>query len=250
MRKRFFLTPIHFNNINMFRWVSLQLDEFGKLNSKEAMNNALHNLPSGLDETYARSLAGVPEGHREDAILLLQLLLFSNRPLSVEEVLHALTVDPGGPPGSCIRSDRLMPSMRSLSTLISSLVKESERLRRKYHGFRRHGLNRENPITTLQIAHSSVRDYLCSDLLESALQSKFTELGARKTLVGVCLAYFGTIMVTIPDYGTKVRAPLFWILHERVAGSCSSQRSRRSRPPPHHEIFGLEWVQISIKDVL
>ena len=65
---------------------------------KECINlleirRALAELPETLDDTYARILAKIPKRYRRVAHCALQLLAFSYRPLTVEEVAEATAVD-------------------------------------------------------------------------------------------------------------------------------------------------------------
>jgi hypothetical protein len=49
----------------------------------------LRTLPNGLDDTYARILAQIPEGRREDARFLLLCVVAAQRPLKKKEVATA-----------------------------------------------------------------------------------------------------------------------------------------------------------------
>lgn len=153
-----------------------------RLDSKHSINKALESLPEGLDEVYARSLNEVQAEHREDAILLLQLLLYSQKPLLVSEAILAMTVDPNGPAGRCIDLDKMMSEdMKPLLPLISNLV----RIVQIYTPGPKH----------VEIAHASVKDFLISPC-NKHWQQRFQETSARADILRNSLAYLGTIGVT------------------------------------------------------
>lgn len=62
------------------------------------LREALASLPRTLDETYTRILDGIPDDHKQEANRILQFLLFSKRPLRIEEAVDAIAVDPEGDP--------------------------------------------------------------------------------------------------------------------------------------------------------
>jgi ankyrin repeat protein len=51
------------------------------------------SLPETLDETYSRILETIPGENKQNAVRILQLLTYSERPLSVAEVVDAIAVD-------------------------------------------------------------------------------------------------------------------------------------------------------------
>jgi hypothetical protein len=51
------------------------------------------SLPETLDETYGRILDAIPGENKQNAVRILQLLTYSERPLSVAEVVDAIAVD-------------------------------------------------------------------------------------------------------------------------------------------------------------
>ncbi|KAF7969697.1 hypothetical protein HWV62_26146 [Athelia sp. TMB] len=72
----------------MFRWVVLQMDAVRRCNSARDLNIQLVSLPKGLDETYARIFE---RSERSDHLqILLQWLVFSERPMTVQTLAEAL----------------------------------------------------------------------------------------------------------------------------------------------------------------
>jgi ankyrin repeat protein len=77
-----------------FRWVVCQLDALRECLARN-VSRVLSQLPKSLDETYLRVLRGTSEANRDDVYRLLQCLVVSMRPLSVEELSEVLAVDFG-----------------------------------------------------------------------------------------------------------------------------------------------------------
>src|ERR1700728_1831825 len=55
---------------------------------------ALKSLPKTLDEIYERVLLSIPIYRIKDALRILQWLVFSARPLRIDEVAELLVADP------------------------------------------------------------------------------------------------------------------------------------------------------------
>ncbi|KAM3531642.1 hypothetical protein NHJ13051_000707 [Beauveria bassiana] len=78
----------------MFRWVYCQFETIEKCLSLDELRRALASLPPTLDETYARILKRLYPEHKSRAIRLLQLLVYSERPLRLDEAVDAVAVEP------------------------------------------------------------------------------------------------------------------------------------------------------------
>ena len=71
-----------------FLWASLMLANLKEIPQYE-VKKKLKTLPNGLDDTYARILAQIPEGRREDARFLLLCMVAAQRPLTRKEIATA-----------------------------------------------------------------------------------------------------------------------------------------------------------------
>jgi ankyrin repeat protein len=124
-----------------------------------------------LDETYCRILDTIPDEHKSYAVRILQFLTFSERPLSVNEIIDIIAVNTDGDP-YFDPSDR-MPDHQEISRYCSSLVvvvsTESD--------------------DVLQLAHFSVKEYLTSNRAESVVAPEFQKATASVSIARVCLAY-------------------------------------------------------------
>lgn len=73
-----------------FRWVSCHLDGLEKCVTLGALYRALSSLPPGLDKTYERILLNLDSSHKPLVTRVMQWLLFSGCPLTIEAVAEAL----------------------------------------------------------------------------------------------------------------------------------------------------------------
>lgn len=176
--------------INRFRWASLQLDSLGSLGSSAKIEEALADLPEGLDDIYARSLREIPKRHRDDAVRILEIILASRRVLSVDAVLELTSVDLKASPGHSINPSKRMKDLAPFSSIMSVLIK------RKPTQF-------ERTSDYIEIAHSSVRDYLLSGTPELSLKVGFSEISSRASLLRACLAYWESIK---PHYAGRQKS--------------------------------------------
>ena len=79
--------------LSRFRWVVCQLDILRECFNLKALRTALESLPVGLNETYDQILSKIPKGHKDDALKVLRFLVFSLRPVSIDEVAEVVAVD-------------------------------------------------------------------------------------------------------------------------------------------------------------
>lgn len=79
-------------NAPRFRLVAPHIEELKVSWTKAEVQDALENLPRELNETYRRILAAIPQNRHENAIRLLQLLLWLPVPATVDEAAVTLVV--------------------------------------------------------------------------------------------------------------------------------------------------------------
>ncbi|KAM3546273.1 hypothetical protein ARSEF1564_000761 [Beauveria bassiana] len=92
--QRLIATTLRDGANGMFRWVYCQFETIEKCLSLDELRRALASLPPTLDETYARILKRLYPEHKSRAIRLLQLLVYSERPLRLDEAVDAVAVEP------------------------------------------------------------------------------------------------------------------------------------------------------------
>lgn len=154
-----------------FRWAACQLDVLEGCLDHRLLKNALASLPDTLDETYTRIISRIPKEHNAYAVRILQFLTFSERPLSIEEMVDAVAVDTDAEP-HFNPSDR-MPDPQEISHYCSSLV----------------AVVSTESGDVLQLSHFSVKEYLTSDRLYGDIAPDFSTFRASARIARVCVAY-------------------------------------------------------------
>lgn len=154
-----------------------------------------------MDTTYARILQSIPRERKRKTIRLLQFLLYSERPLALEEAVDIIAVRPIE--GQFDAQDRL-PCPEEITGYCSSLISLIQ-------------ASSPAAATKLQLAHFSVKEYLLTsdapDFIYSNPVFSITE---------TCLAYLGSIP-NIETATIKVQFPLaeyaaqIWMHHAKVA---------------------------------
>jgi predicted transcriptional regulator len=107
--------------MNSFKWVECQLKALRKCRNIRAVKIALTQLPKTLDETYERILGSIDEDDQKMAHCVLQLLAVSERPLSLSEVVAAITVDCEN---KVIDTDQQLLKPLDILDICSSLVED------------------------------------------------------------------------------------------------------------------------------
>ncbi|KAF3317256.1 hypothetical protein TWF173_000499 [Orbilia oligospora] len=165
----------------MFRWAACQLDALENCLEYRSLQKTLNSLPTTLDETYARILRGIPEEHKQSALIILQFLTYSPRPLKIEEVIDAIAVDTET--DEYFNPKYRMPNSNEVLCYCSGLVVAVPA------GLGEHERGGGDISTELQLAHFSVKEYLASDRLDSEIKQHFQEDVAKGSIATICLAY-------------------------------------------------------------
>ncbi|KAH8728085.1 hypothetical protein GQ44DRAFT_584334, partial [Phaeosphaeriaceae sp. PMI808] len=150
----------------MFQWVACLLDSLEQCNSIIELENVLGSLPQSINETYNRILHEMsPPFRRDKAITLLQMLVFTEGTLRIDEAVDAIAIDLARKP-PFLKDYRI--SSHAIARYCSTLV-----------------------IThpELKIAHASIKEFLKSDQLAEEFSKHFQEKTARASLAKLCLSY-------------------------------------------------------------
>jgi DNA replication protein DnaC len=86
---------LHKGSSGMFLWVALQIKTLCSLETDEEIVEALKDLPVDLSRTYDRIMQRAHGGTRSYQDRILQLIISARRPLKVEEMREALSVEVG-----------------------------------------------------------------------------------------------------------------------------------------------------------
>ena len=180
-----------------------QLDALGKCLNLPRLRKALEVLPDTLDDTYDRILCAIDKENSQDALKVLQWLVYSARPLRIDEVVDALAVysddDPRFDPES------RLPDPQDILTICSSLVTIAG--------------------VEIRLAHFSVKEYLVSERIQNgpARQYSIREMPANISIAEVCLVYLLQFdktncltSQTIKKYPLVRYAAKYWTQHARA----------------------------------
>ena len=152
----------------------------------------MRSLPKTLDDTYARILCNIDEEYSEDAFRILQWLVYSARPLLIEEVAEVIAVKIDNDPQ--FDPENRLPEPRDILTICSSLVTTAISTAESLDGD-------TYEAEELRLAHFSVKEYLISDRIKTgpALRYSITN-GAEEHITQTCLIYLlhfkGPIVLT------------------------------------------------------
>ena len=127
------------------------------------LRKTLKSLPKTLDDTYARILVSINEAYSQDAFRILQWLVYSARPLLLEEVAEIVAINTEE--AQFNPEDRLSDP-RDLLTICSSLVTTVSVTTEGNYGA-------SNEATELRLAHFSVKEYLISDRIRNGLAFQY-----------------------------------------------------------------------------
>ncbi|CEO59716.1 hypothetical protein PMG11_04381 [Penicillium brasilianum] len=208
-------------------WAACQLEILQGSLDLRMLRETLKSLPRTLEGTYARILASIDENYRAYALRILQFLTYSERPLTIQEAVDIVVIDPNGHPlfDPMLRMPNPQDIVRVCSTLVTLVVKES-------------GRGRMESSTEIRLSHFSVLQYLRSNRIERAFSPKgsecsmifqngLNESNARREITRVCLAYLSHLHMQASKknirWHSKMNFPFsnyaaqYWMDHARIA---------------------------------
>ena len=146
------------------------------------LRKALATLPRTLNETYARILCNIHEEYQQHALHILQWLNFSERLLEIGEIAEVLAIDVNDTPK--FDPQRRLADPYDVVEICSSLVTVTtwRAYKSDYESY---------TVSTVRLAHFSVREYLTSEVIIQGQAWKFSlqELECHVSLAKDCLAY-------------------------------------------------------------
>ncbi|THZ28559.1 hypothetical protein D6C89_02537 [Aureobasidium pullulans] len=182
----------------------------------------LQTLPLDLNHTYDRILQNIPRSRVPNAIKLLQFLAFSNRPMTLRELVDAIATDPNSsilfdvedrlaPPdaiiGYCSSLVRLtgqtvdykqVGSASASALPYASSIEPAPASEARSELHLKAGSDAESETEygyepQLELAHFSVKEYLLLHRNETPYQEYFQIPAANATIASTCLAYLWTL---------------------------------------------------------
>ncbi|KAJ6572396.1 ankyrin repeat-containing domain protein, partial [Mycena vulgaris] len=176
----------------MFRLVALQLDQLRRCHYESDVDPALSTMPATMNGIYDRILA---KSHSDLPMLAmvnrtLSWLIFSMRPMTLEEIIDALAVDFNESPLRFNPKKRIMAPSQLLDAC-ASLVSQ----------------NTKDGRIILQLAHASVKEYLTDPKRSSrGLQAEISDYAGHYMIARTCIAY----LCSFDDYDVLESSPLAW----------------------------------------
>ncbi|KAJ5665326.1 NACHT nucleoside triphosphatase [Penicillium maclennaniae] len=170
------------NDAKLQRWKAHTLNAnsmpFRRAGNRNQLDECLRTLPRDLDETYERILCSIRDEYVEDVQRVLTLLCFSRRPLTVNELIDAHSVDLSEPPrldrdGRSYEQDSLVDICLGFIEIVLMVD------------------NNGRSTSTARIAHFSVQEYLQSDriLQQKAERFAMRSAPANTEIAQICLVY-------------------------------------------------------------
>ncbi|PQK10157.1 hypothetical protein BB8028_0002g04810 [Beauveria bassiana] len=224
--QRLIATTLRDGANGMFRWVYCQFETIEKCLSLDELRRALASLPPTLDATYARILKRLYPEHKSRAVRLLQLLVYSERPLRLDEAVDALAVEPT----SEARFDpaNRMPMPQEIVQYCAGLVSLTVRCSKSKLRY----------ATEIALAHFSVKEYLLSDRLKPSMGEQLNKRTATAALVELCVSYLLSLeSPVLPDrvgelYPFARYSAQYWSHYASVVEKC---------PSSNHDVLATVW---------
>jgi ankyrin repeat protein len=181
----------------MFRLAAMQINGLRHCGTLKALREALHTLPTSLDETYSRILDEIEPAQADNATRILSWLCFAFRPLALDEIAESLAIDFEN---NEYDATQKLQDLEDVLSICGSLVVRAN-------------------DSTLKLSHYSVKEYLISDRLLGSKNSGFhmNPTLSDANITQTCLIYlqnrsfggtFGLGSDSLTQYATE-----FWIEH-------------------------------------
>ena len=200
---------------------------------------ALNELPTTLDDTYERTLQGIPKEQWQHAHRLFQCLVAAVRPLRVEELaeIFAVEFDLDTIP-NLVEGWRPENPEEAVLSACSTLIAVVEDEGSKY----------------FQFSHFSVKEFLTSDRLRTSEVGNIRQYhisldGAHVTLVRACLA----VLLRLDEKMDKKRLATFplafyaarhWVDHAKFGNATSQIQSALERLFDPRKPYLASWTWI------
>lgn len=119
---------LHSKSGQTFLWVNMVLTSLEKsvIASGKIFQNLIATLPPDLETTYLGFLSGIPSDHLDKASKLLKLILGSSRPLTLDEINIAFTIDSSHHTSESVASDCQSAMEITLQGILGPLVRISD----------------------------------------------------------------------------------------------------------------------------
>jgi ankyrin repeat protein len=193
-----------------FQWVMCQLKALEKCLRPSQLRRALESLPETLNDTYAQMLSRISEGNYETAVRIFHWLIFSRRPLHIEELAELAAVDFDGESPVVERFWEPDEILKICPGLITTVEEHNE-------------IDGNEPRILVRLAHISVREYLLSHDIRrgQAARYQIEEVVAHTSIAECSLLYMR--LFDMPPSDAEKEFPLAiytaenWLYHYELA---------------------------------
>ncbi|KAK6334444.1 hypothetical protein TWF730_003659 [Orbilia blumenaviensis] len=185
------------NADGMFRLAACQLDVLKTCVDLGQVEDELKRLPTTLKGVYERILQNIGDQHHSRVVRILQFLVYSRRPLQIEELIDAAAVDLSRQPA--FESERRMPDPQGILEICPSLLTRALRVDEK---------DNNNIIVTIELAHATVKEFLRSLEQTNIFYEIADSSKAQGVIAMVCLAYLTYLSEGKPRDVIRANFPL------------------------------------------
>jgi ankyrin repeat protein len=194
-------------------------------------------MPKGLNDTYAQILSRISDDDYGVAMRILHWLLFSVRPLYIEELAELAAMEMSAEPFDDI--ERLWDPADVLNICPNLLTAVEEHTED----------SGDEPKLLVRLAHISIREYLLSDeiLKGSAARYHIEESSAHASITDCCLMYLRLIKETIPTAAESLPLAIYaannWLFHyEKVLETATKTHSLVFEFFAHQKNTYSKWI--------
>jgi hypothetical protein len=160
-----------------YLWAALQIDNICSQPTDKAILHALENIPKDLPETFNRILRKLQDTKQNAPLATYSVRLFrivaaARRPLTLAELREAVSLEPGE---TAWDPDQLVNDMQKLISCCGGLLVVDEE------------------DFTVRFLHQSVRQFLCSHLVDERVKEYKMDLASADSDLGIiCVAYLNS----------------------------------------------------------
>lgn len=214
------------------------------------MRKSLATLPPTLDKTYDQILSAITEEDSDYAVRILQWLVFSGRPLTLEELAEVVAIDIARDP--IFDREEVLEDPSETLEICSSLVTRATYTTPIY------GMDEVSTRQVIVLAHYSVKEYLVSDRIERSLAKRyrFNNDSCHSMMAKACLGYLDQFQwvepleeETLEEFKLAQYSAEFWPSHVRKAGNQMSETTKAVMQlfEPKNIAY-LNWIRIHDPD--
>ena len=213
------------------------------------LEKALATLPPTLDEIFERILCAIDQSDSEYAIRILRWLVFSERPLLVEELAEVAAIDAKRIPA--FNRQEVLQEPFDVLNICSSLVTVGRANRSQLGKWVGHS---QSTGEVIRLAHSSIKEYLISEQcrLSRATRYSMDNVACNRWIAKNCLEYLLQFQYShfssveqIKQYKLARYAAVSWMVHAQAGPECEDALSQ-----PILQLFSTEkcaflnWLRI------